>query len=199
MPILSIVSPEIPAEGQDKFLAALPTILSDIKSQPGVAGVTAGQIVGQDGAPVTDFKFVQAIAFKTAEDEKTFADSAWSQEQKARYLEKSGDLPAVGRFEVPEFPADKAPPAYLQYSTLHIEDESKHAEARKVFEDVIKALGKEAFGGRTIDQPFVGLGIIGWDSLEEAGAAFKQPEVAALWAKYLSLGKGKNIIVRIHQ
>lgn len=61
MPILSIVAPEIPAEGQDKFLANLPAILSDIKSQPGVAGVTAGQIVGQDGVPVTDFKFVHAI------------------------------------------------------------------------------------------------------------------------------------------
>lgn len=35
--------------------------------------------------------------------------------------------------------------------------------------------------------------------MQEAGAAFQQPEVAALWAKYLSLGKGKNIIVKIHQ
>lgn len=111
-------------------------------------------------------------AFKTAEDQKTFADSAWSQEQKARYVEKAGDLPAVGRFELPELPTDKAPPAYLQYTTLHIEDESHHVEARKAFEDVIKALGKEAFGGRTVDEPFIGLGIIGWDSLEVSPACY---------------------------
>ncbi|KAM0282009.1 hypothetical protein ACHAQH_003215 [Verticillium albo-atrum] len=199
MPILSIVAPEIPAESQDKFLGALPTLLSELQSQPGVAGVISGQIVAQDGAAVTDFKFLQAIAFKSAEDADSFAASAWSQEHKARYEEKTGSVPAVGRFEVPEFPADKTPKPYIQFSTLHIEDDSKQPEIRKAFMDVIQALGKETFGGRIIEGPSVGLAIIGWDSLEEAGASFKQPEVAAAWATYQSFGKGKNVMIKVHQ
>ncbi|KAM0335006.1 hypothetical protein ACHAQA_000040 [Verticillium albo-atrum] len=196
MPILSIVAPEIPAESKDKFLAALPTLLSELKSQPGVLGVTSGQIVAQDGAAVTDFKFLQAIAFKSAEDADAFAATAWAQEHKARYQEKVGSDPAVGRFEVPEFPTDQTPKAYTQYSTLVIDDESKHPEVRKAWMDVVQALGKETFGGRIIDGPPVGLALLGWDSLEEAGAAFKDPKVAAAWAAYQSLGKGKNVIIK---
>lgn len=63
--------------------------------------------------------------------------------------------------------------------------------------DVVQALGKETFGGRSVgDGPFVGLGIIGWDSVEEAAAAFKDPKAAAAWEAYQTLGKGKNVIVK---
>lgn len=69
MAILSIIAPEIPAESKDKFLAAWPTLASDLTAQPNVAGTTGGVIVAEDGAAVTDFKFVHVIgmcSFKRA-------------------------------------------------------------------------------------------------------------------------------------
>ncbi|KAH6682228.1 hypothetical protein F5X68DRAFT_242873 [Plectosphaerella plurivora] len=196
MAILSIVAPEIPAEAKDKFLGAWPTLSAELTAQPGVAGTSGGIIVAEDGAPVTDFKFVQVIAFASAKDAEDFAASPFAEEHKARYRERTGTDATVGRFEVPELPGDKAPPPFTQYSTLVLEDESIHAEVRKAWMDVVQALGKETFGGRSVDGPFVGLGIIGWNSLEEAGAAFKEPKAAAAWATYQALGKGKNVIVK---
>lgn len=61
MAILSFIAPEIPAESKDKFLGAWSTLVTDLKAQPGVAGADGGVVVAQDGAPVTDFKFVQWI------------------------------------------------------------------------------------------------------------------------------------------
>jgi hypothetical protein len=97
---------------------------------------------------------------------------------------------------VPDLPAGKTPTPFTQYSTLVLEDESAHAEVRKAWMDVVQALGKETFGGRSVEGPFVGLGMIGWNSLEEAGAAFKDPKAAEAWAAYQKLGKGKNVIVK---
>ena len=61
MAILSIIAPEIPAESKDRFLSAWPSLLNELKSQPGVAGASGGVIVAQDGESVTEFKFVQSI------------------------------------------------------------------------------------------------------------------------------------------
>ena len=136
-------------------------------------------------------------AFKTKKDADDFAASAWAAEHQARYREKAGGDPAMGQFEVPEFPTDASPTPFLQLSTLVLDEENKHGEARKAWMDVVQLLGKETFGGKSLgDGPPVGLGMIGWNSLEEAGEAFKNSEVAASWTTYKSLGKGKNIMIR---
>lgn len=61
MPFFHIIAPQIPADRKDEFLAAWPTMSADIKAQPGVAGVSAGTVVAEDGAAATEFKFVQCI------------------------------------------------------------------------------------------------------------------------------------------
>ncbi|KAM5351196.1 hypothetical protein ACJ41O_003919 [Fusarium nematophilum] len=198
MPFFTIVVPEIPAESQERFLSAWPTLQADLKAQPGVAGVSAGPVVAENGAAVTDFKFIQCIAFKTSEDYEAFQASSWSKEHKERYSERTGGEPVVGQFEVADFPADASPKAFTQFSTIVIDDKSKHPEARKAWMDLAGALGKDTWGGVSVgDGPAVGLGLIGWDSLEEAQAAYKDPKAAAAFAEYQSLGKTKNTIVKM--
>lgn len=62
MPILVIITPDIPADSKDKFLGAWPTIKDELSKQPGVLGVAGGQVVNESGVPVTDFKFVQTMS-----------------------------------------------------------------------------------------------------------------------------------------
>ncbi|KAH7165285.1 hypothetical protein EDB81DRAFT_679020 [Dactylonectria macrodidyma] len=198
MPFFTIIVPNIPADKQETFLAAWPTLAADLKAQPGVAGVSAGPVVAEDGAPVTEFKFIQCIAFKTAEDLETFSTSEWSQQHKARYEERAGGEPVVGRFEVEDFPTDASPKAYTQFSTVVLSDDGQHVQVRSAWSDLVTTLGKETWGGRSVgDGPKVGLGLIGWDSLEEAAAAYRKPEAAHALATYRSLGHTKNTIVKM--
>ncbi|KAF7550511.1 hypothetical protein G7Z17_g5677 [Cylindrodendrum hubeiense] len=198
MPFFTIIVPNVPAEKKDQFLAAWPTLAADLKSQPGVAGVSAGPVVAEDGAAVTEFKFIQCIAFKTAEDAETFASSEWAQQHKARYEERAGGEPVVGRFEVEDFPADASPKAFTQFSTVVLSDDGQHVQVRTAWSSLVSALGKDTWGGRSIGGgPSVGLGLIGWDSLEEAGAAYQAPEAAHALATYRSLGHTKNLMVQM--
>ncbi|KAK7403346.1 hypothetical protein QQX98_010867 [Neonectria punicea] len=198
MPIFSIVVPSIPADRKDVFLAAWPTMKADLEAQPGVVGVSAGPVVGEDGAPVTEFKFVQTIAFKNAEDFETFSNSDWAKKQKEQYDERASGEIVVGQFEVADFPKDPKRPAFTQFSTIVLDDETKSDEARKAWSDLIAAVGKETWGGRSTGAgPTVGLALIGWDSLEEAGAAYKKSEADAAFTTYKSLGKTKNLMVQL--
>jgi len=61
MPYFTIVVPTISEENKDRFLEAWPTLKEELKSQPGVAGVSAGPVVAENGAAATEFKFVQCI------------------------------------------------------------------------------------------------------------------------------------------
>lgn len=61
MPYLAVIVPDIPEADKDTFLAAWPTISSGIKALPTVLGVSAGPIVGEDGAAPKEFKFLQTI------------------------------------------------------------------------------------------------------------------------------------------
>lgn len=61
MPYLTVVIPPVPAADKDTFLAAWPTIAAQITALPMVLGVSGGPIVGEDGAAVTEFKFLQTI------------------------------------------------------------------------------------------------------------------------------------------
>jgi hypothetical protein len=52
----------------------------------------------------------------------------------------------------------------------HISDESKHEEVRKAWEELMGILGKESWRGMSVGEgEHVGLGLVGWDSLEVSG------------------------------
>ncbi|KAF5645902.1 uncharacterized protein FTJAE_2332 [Fusarium tjaetaba] len=198
MPIFVITVPEIPSESQDRFLEAWPTLKEDLKSQPAVAGVSAGPVVAENGAAFTGFKFVQTMAFKTAQDFENFQSSAWAQEHKARYNERVGGEPVAGKFEVPDFPANASAKAFTQFTTVLLDDREKRVELRKAWTDLASALGLETWGGISIgDGPSVGLGMIGWDSLEEAKAAYGDPKAAEAYAQYKALGQIKSTMVKL--
>jgi hypothetical protein len=61
MPYMSIIVPQVTNEHKDAFLGAWGTISKEMNDLPYVLGVSGGQIVAQDGALVTDFKFLQTM------------------------------------------------------------------------------------------------------------------------------------------
>lgn len=61
MPFIAVVTPPIPPASKDEFLAAWPSIKADIAGQPNVLGVSGGEVVGENGSPVTEFKFIQTL------------------------------------------------------------------------------------------------------------------------------------------
>ncbi|KAK2629734.1 hypothetical protein QTJ16_000554 [Diplocarpon rosae] len=195
MPYITTIIPGVSAADKDAFLAAWPTVASTLKAQPTVLGVSGGPIVAEDGAAVTDFKFLQTIAFATLEDQKAFEESDVAKEGAKKYAEKATGPPLHATFEVPEFPKDHKPAAYTQISRMTITDESKGPEIKKAWEALVAALGKQTFGGKAINAP-VGIALIGWDSLEEAGAAYKGPAKAA-WDHYHSFGETKDLMVKL--
>jgi hypothetical protein len=70
-------------------------------------------------------------------------------------------------FKVADFPKGAAPKAFTQFSRITISDESKHGEVRKAWEELMGILGKESWGGVSVGEgEHVGLGLVGWDSLE---------------------------------
>jgi len=61
MPYLAIIIPQVTEEHRESLLGAWPIISKEMNALPNVVGVSGGQIVAQDGAGVTDFKFLQTI------------------------------------------------------------------------------------------------------------------------------------------
>lgn len=61
MPYLAIIIPQVTEEHKEGLLGAWPMISKEMNALPNVVGVSGGQIVAQDGAAVTDFKFLQTI------------------------------------------------------------------------------------------------------------------------------------------
>ncbi|KAJ3548765.1 hypothetical protein NM208_g847 [Fusarium decemcellulare] len=198
MPILNIIRPEIPAGSQDQFLAAWPTLLAELKSQPGVAHASGGQVVAEDGQKVEGFKFIQYLAFNTAEDEETFTKSAWVQEHKARLETRGTAEPTFGRFEFSEIFANQSPKPYLQLTSITLPSEGQVEEARKAWTDLNSILGKESRGGKLLrDDAFIGIAFVGWDSLEEVEGAYKDPKASNALAVYKSLGQVKSLLVKL--
>ncbi|PNP57328.1 hypothetical protein FNYG_15234 [Fusarium nygamai] len=198
MPIFVITVLEIPFESQERFLGAWPTLKEDLKYQPGVAGVSAGPIIAEEGAAFAGFKFVQTLAFNTAQDFENFQSSAWSQEHKARYNERVGGEPVANKFEVPDFPANASPKAFTQFITVLLNNPEIRVDLRKTWADLALAPGKETWGGISVGNgPSVGLGMIGWNSLEEARAAYGKPGAVEAYAAYKALGQIKSTIVNL--
>ncbi|KAJ3534292.1 hypothetical protein NM208_g7602 [Fusarium decemcellulare] len=197
MPILTIIRPEIPASGKDDFLAAWPTLSADLQAQPGVLYAIGGQVVGENGKKVDDFKFTQYIAFNNAEDEETFVNSAYAQEHKANLKAQGVPEPPVRRFEFAEF-SGNSPKPYLQVTSLTLPDESGRQAAREAWTKVTSALGKETNGGKLLqDGTFTGIATIGWDSPEEVEKAYKDPKVVEAFEAYKSLGDVRSNLVKL--
>ncbi|GJC87185.1 hypothetical protein ColLi_10023 [Colletotrichum liriopes] len=171
MPFLVVVTPNILAEKKDEFLGRWPSIKEDISKQPGVIGV-AGV--------------------------KAFAESAWAKEREAQFKGIHGGEPRIKKFETGPLPSEKPKP-FTQFSFLDIADESKHEEAKQAWLDLVAALGQSVhFGGKSVgDGPSTGLGILGWDSEDEARAAFTKPEAQAALQKYQTFGKSVGVMVKL--
>jgi hypothetical protein len=58
---MTVIIPQVTNEHKDRLLTAWLTIAKEMNALPSVLGVSGGQIVAQDGAAVTDFKFLQTI------------------------------------------------------------------------------------------------------------------------------------------
>ncbi|KAF8859709.1 hypothetical protein BDZ45DRAFT_349512 [Acephala macrosclerotiorum] len=198
MPFLAIINPQVPEGHQDEFLAALNKIAPEMKAQPGVLGVSAGPIVAEDGVPVTGFKYLETIAFATQEDEQAFVNSEWAQGHRKALEAKGVAPPRHGVFRCAEFPDDKTPKAFTQFSRIALENESQIEAAKEAWKELMGVLGKETWGARSVEgDEVVGLGLCGWDSLEEASAAYSKPEAKAAIEKYHSLGKCKDVMVKM--
>ncbi|KAI3547022.1 hypothetical protein CSPX01_03854 [Colletotrichum filicis] len=216
MPFLVVVTPNIPADKKDEFLGAWPQVKEDIAKQPGVTGVAGGHVINENGTPVTDFKFLQTIseillssqvvwqylnllvAFESAADDKAFADSAWIKEREEQFKAGPGGEPRVKKFETGPLPGEK-PKTFTQFCFIDVADESKHEEAKQAWMDLVAALGQTVhFGGKSVDGgQSTGLGILGWDSDEEAKAAWTKPEAQAALQKYQSFGKSIGVMVKL--
>jgi hypothetical protein len=61
MPYMTVIISQVTNEHKDTFLGAWRTISKEMNDLPSVLGVSGGQIVAQDGAAVTDFKFLQTM------------------------------------------------------------------------------------------------------------------------------------------
>ncbi|GKT46228.1 uncharacterized protein ColSpa_06409 [Colletotrichum spaethianum] len=198
MPFLVVVTPNIPADKKDEFLGHWPSIKEEISKQPGVVGVAGGQVVNESGSPVTDFKFLQTITFNSEADDKAFTESAWAKEHEAKLKASGVSEPRIKKFETSPLPSEK-PKTFTQFSFLDIADESKHEEAKQAWLDVVAALGQSVhFGGKSVGEgPSTGLGILGWDSEDEAKAAFSKPEAQAALQKYKSFGQTVGVMVKL--
>ncbi|KAK1987604.1 hypothetical protein LZ30DRAFT_579780 [Colletotrichum cereale] len=198
MAFFVVVTPNIPADKKDEFLGGWPTIKEDISKQPGVVGVAGGQVVNENGTPVTEFKFLQTIVFNSAADEKAFAESAWTKEHEAEIKNLPGGPPRIAKFETSPLPTEK-PKAFTQFAFLDVADDSKHEKAKQAWWDLVAALGQTAnFGGRGVgDVQSTGLGVLGWDSEDDVKAAYAKPEAQAAVQKYQSFGKSMAVLVKL--
>lgn len=69
-------------------------------------------------------------------------------------------------FQTGPFPANISPKKLTQFSWTTIE-ESKREELTSAWKELIAALGQESWGGQSVgDGPLVGVGMLGWDSLQ---------------------------------
>ncbi|KAK1569474.1 uncharacterized protein LY79DRAFT_584692 [Colletotrichum navitas] len=198
MAFFVVITPKIRADKKDEFLATWPKVKEEISKQPGVVGVAGGQVVNESGTPVTEFKYIQTLVFNSEADEKAFAESAWAKEHEADVEKFCEGPPRIAKFETGPLPAEKSK-AFTQFTFINITDESKHEEVKQAWQDLVAALGQTPkFGGMGIgDEQGTGMGVLGWDSEDEAGAAYTKPEAQAALQKYKSFGKDVAVLVKL--
>ncbi|KAK2028630.1 hypothetical protein LX32DRAFT_728554 [Colletotrichum zoysiae] len=193
-----VVTPNIRADKKDEFLAGWAAIKGEIAKQPGVLAVAAGPVISEGEAPVTEFKYLEAVVYNSAADEKAVRESAWWKGHEAAFEALCAGPPRIAKFEMTPLAADK-PLALTQFAFLDVADESKHDEAIKAWSDLAAALGQDAhFTGKGVDDwRNTGLGVLGWDSEAQFGSAYAKPEARAALDKYKSFGKGMSVLVKL--
>lgn len=83
-------------------------------------------------------------------------------------------------------------------SRITVKDDAAGESARKAWMEMCSLAGKETVGGQSIDgDSKTGVGLIGWDSLEEAYALKAVPGVGEAWEKYRSFGDCKGVMVKL--
>jgi hypothetical protein len=106
--------------------------------------------------------------------------------------------PLHATFEVPEMPKDAKPTAFTQFSRITVKSEADGDAAHKAWLDLCSILGKQTMGGvSTSDGDKTGMGLVGWDSLEQAGEAKNIPGAKDAWEKYHSFGDCKDVMVKM--
>ena len=61
MPYLTLIASQIPAQHKSAFLLAWPAIAARLNADPTVLGISAGEVLLDNGKPATEFKFVQTM------------------------------------------------------------------------------------------------------------------------------------------
>ncbi|KAK2016134.1 hypothetical protein LZ32DRAFT_645297 [Colletotrichum eremochloae] len=193
-----VITPNVPADKKDEFLAKWPKAKEDLSKQPGVVRVAGGPVVNENGNPVTEFKFVNIIVFNSAADEKAFAESAWVKEHEAEAKDLVGGPPRIAKFETGPLPAEESKP-FVQFTFLELAGGSKHDEAKQAWEGLADTLGQTSkFGGNGVDDlQSHGLGVLSWNSEDEAVAAYHKPEAQAALEKFKALGKSVGALVKL--
>lgn len=106
--------------------------------------------------------------------------------------------PRHALFRCQEWPEGATPKPFAQFSRIMLDSGDKIEAVKAAWKDVMTAVGKEPWGAKSVEgDEIVGLGMAGWDSLEEAKAAYSKPEVKAAMDKYHALGKCKDVIVEM--
>ncbi|KAK2053336.1 hypothetical protein LY76DRAFT_524809 [Colletotrichum caudatum] len=193
-----VVTPNVRADKKDEFLAAWAAVKGEIAKQPGVLAVASGPVVREGETPVTEFKYLEAVVYKSAADEKALAESGWWKGHEPVFEPLCAGPPRIAKFDMTALPADK-PLSFTQFSFLDVADESKHDDAIQAWSDLVATLGQTThFGGKGVDEwRHTGLGVLGWDSEDQVGAAYAKPEARAALDKYKSLGKGTSVLVKL--
>lgn len=137
-------------------------------------------------------------AFATKEDQEAFTTCEFTQNARKAMQERGVPEPRSALFTVHEFPKDKAPRPFVRFSRITVSDEGKMEEVKTVYQELMAAIGQDTFGGRSVDgEQIVGLGITGFDNLDDALQAFEKPEAKAVLEKYRKLGECKDVIVKL--
>jgi len=79
-----------------------------------------------------------------------------------------------------------------------VKDEASAEKVKEAWEACMAIIGKPSWGGVSVDGDVkMGMGLVGWDSMEDLAALKGSAEAKAAWEKYQALGEGKNAIVKM--
>jgi hypothetical protein len=83
---------------------------------------------------------LSCFSIRSLKDQKSFETSDWARAQKAKYEADAAGPPLIVLFKVADFPKDAAPKAFTQFSRMEISDESKQADMKAAWEDLMVLL-----------------------------------------------------------
>ena len=93
--------------------------------------------------------------------------SDWAKAQKTKVEGKELGPPIIDLFETFDLPSTGGPEPYMVYSRTKVSDAGKQEEGKKAWFELMTVIGKQPVGGVSVaDGEHVGLGMVGYDSLE---------------------------------